>query len=92
MLSLAFTAAAYTPLSSRSVVSSVTRASTPMMAGDKKILSMEQDGLFEAREVNYARPPVKILTRVNELKLATGVAFEVEESKRAKAEATAARQ
>ena len=39
----------YVAPSSRPVVKQVSRVSSPAMAADKKILSFEQDGLFEAR-------------------------------------------
>merc|ERR1712166_1036731 len=53
------------------------RAVAPSMQVSKKIWTFEgfdDSVLFEAREVSYKRPPVKILSRLNELKISTAVA------------------
>lgn len=73
MLSVLLSGAAYVPLAGRSSVGRGARATGPVMAGTKKIVSFEQDGLFEGREISYQRPPVKFLSRVNELEVATAV-------------------
>jgi hypothetical protein len=41
---------------------------------NKKILSFDRDGVFEAREVSEKKPPVKLLNRVNELRVLTSLA------------------
>merc|ERR1719231_487155 len=69
-------AAIVTPASRPAVQS---RVAGPTMAASKKIISMEgfptnSDELFEVREINYKRPPVKILSRLNEMQVATSVA------------------
>jgi hypothetical protein len=46
------------------------------MAANKKVIGYEGvsgDVLFEGREVDFGRPPVKLLSRIEELKVATGV-------------------
>tara|TARA_B110001452_G_C15164731_1_gene404995 strand:- start:388 stop:1008 length:621 start_codon:yes stop_codon:yes gene_type:complete len=71
MLAIATVVSSYVqPVSVRPAVK---RVSSPAMAADKKILSFEQDGLFEGREITYKRPPVRFLSRLNELNVATGV-------------------
>ena len=40
----------------------------------KKTVTFDQDGLFEGREVGYAKPPVKLLQRVEELRVLSAVA------------------
>ena len=43
----------------------------------KKIVTFEgfdDSVLFEPREISYKRPPVKILTRLNQLKVSTAIA------------------
>merc|ERR1712166_915340 len=37
-------------------------------------LKRQQDGLFEGREITFKRPPVRLLSRINELQVATGTA------------------
>jgi len=41
---------------------------------NKKILSFDRDGVFEAREISDKKPPVKLLNRVNELRVLTSLA------------------
>jgi hypothetical protein len=75
MLACLSAAAAYTPPMSAVTVSR--RAVAPSMQVSKKIWTFEgfdDSVLFEAREVSYKRPPVKILSRLNELKISTAVA------------------
>ena len=76
MLACLSVAAAYTP--PLSAVTTSRRAVAPSMQASKKLWSFEgfdpNDGLFEAREVSYERPPVKILSRLNELKISTAIA------------------
>ena len=76
MLACLSVAAAYTP--PLSAVTTSRRAVAPSMQVTKKLWSFEgfdpNDGLFEAREVAYQRPPVKILSRLNELKVSTAIA------------------
>ena len=53
----------------------VRRAVGPAM--QKKIVTFEgfdDSVLFEPREISYKRPPVKILTRLNQLKVSTAIA------------------
>ena len=53
----------------------VRRAVGPVM--QKKIVTFEgfdDSVLFEPREISYKRPPVKILTRLNQLKVSTAIA------------------
>ena len=40
---------------------------------EKKVLSFDQDGLFEGREVAVPRPPVRLLERIEELQILTTV-------------------
>jgi len=40
----------------------------------KKVVSFDQDGLFEGREISVAKPPVRLLERIEELKVLTSVA------------------
>jgi len=41
---------------------------------NKKVVSFDQDGLFEGREVSVAKPPIRLLERIEELKVLTSVA------------------
>ena len=75
MLACLSVAAAYTP--PLSAVTTSRRAVAPSMQVTKKLWSFEgfdESTLFEAREVAYERPPVKILSRLNELKVSTTIA------------------
>jgi hypothetical protein len=75
MLACLSAAAAYTP--PLSAVTTSRRAVAPSMQVTKKLWSFEgfdDSTLFEAREVSYKRPPVKILSRLNELKVSTTIA------------------
>ena len=75
MLACLSVAAAYTP--PLSAVTTSRRAVAPSMQVTKKLWSFEgfdESTLFEAREVAYKRPPVKILSRLNELKVSTAIA------------------
>jgi hypothetical protein len=40
----------------------------------KKVIGIDQDGLFEPREVSQAKPPVRLLERVQELRLLSTIA------------------
>merc|ERR1711908_61574 len=51
----------------------VSRASPVNMQMQKKVISFDQDGLFEGREVSVAKPPVRLLERLEELKLLTSL-------------------
>uniref|UniRef100_A0A7S0LPI8 Uncharacterized protein n=1 Tax=Coccolithus braarudii TaxID=221442 RepID=A0A7S0LPI8_9EUKA len=80
MLALVFQATALAahvaPLSSRSVIQSRAPTLGVTMAANKKVWSYEGvdgDVLFEGREVDFGRPPVKLLSRIEELKVATTV-------------------
>ena len=75
MLAALCAASAYTP--PLSAVTTSRRAVSPSMQVAKKIITFEgfdDSVLFEAREVSYKRPPVKILSRLNELKVSTTIA------------------
>ena len=75
MLACFCAASAYTP--SLSAVTTSRRAVSPSMQVSKKIITFEgfdDSVLFEPREISYKRPPVKILSRINELKISTAVA------------------
>jgi len=52
----------------------VSRSSTASMQLNKKVLSFDQDGIFEGREIAVQKPPVRLLERVEELKVLTSVA------------------
>lgn len=41
---------------------------------NKKMLTFDQDGLFEGREVSVTKPPLRLLERIEELKVLTSVA------------------
>jgi hypothetical protein len=41
---------------------------------NKKIISFDRDGVFEAREISEKKAPVKLLNRVSELKVLTSLA------------------
>ena len=47
---------------------------TPNMQLNKKVVSFDQDGLFEGREVSIEKSPVRLLERLEELELLTGLA------------------
>jgi len=75
MLSLLAASSAYNAPLSAPAQTGVRRAVGPVM--QKKIITFEgYDGsaLFEPREIDYKRPPVKILSRINELKISTAIA------------------
>lgn len=76
MLAVAlFAATAYTPapLLSRSVVASRPAQAINMQI-NKKVLSFDQDGVFEGREVSTTKAPVKLLERVEELRVLSTIA------------------
>jgi len=76
MLALAVLAAsAYTPapLLSRSAIASRPAQQINMQV-NKKVLSFDQDGVFEGREVGFEKPQVRLLERVEELRLLSTVA------------------
>lgn len=50
------------------------RSSMVTMQLSKKMLSFDQDGVFEGREVSTPKPPVRLLERVEELKVLSAVA------------------
>jgi len=52
----------------------VSRASAATMQLTKKVVSFDQDGLFEGREISVAKPPVRLLERVEELRILSSVA------------------
>jgi len=58
----------------------VSRAGIPSMQlsqlskTSKKIVSLDTKGVFEAREVSESKPPVKLLNRVNELRILSSIA------------------
>ena len=75
MLAALCAASAYAP--PLSAVTTVRRGVSPSMQVTKKVNTFEGfDGsvLFEVRETSYKRPAVKILSRLNELKVSTAVA------------------
>jgi len=39
----------------------------------KKVVSFDQDGLFEGREIGIQKPPVRLLERIEELRVLTAV-------------------
>jgi len=53
---------------------STLRSPSPQMLIDKQVLSFDQDGVWEGREVVYKKPPPKVLTRINEIGLLSAVA------------------
>ena len=77
MLSLCIAAtSAFAPMASRPTLMQAARTSVPIMAGGvKKINSFDDtgNGVFEVREVSYDKPPVALLSRVEELRWATAV-------------------
>merc|ERR1719453_318301 len=58
-------------LPNRPVVAS--RAGATPMALERKMISFDQDGVFEGREVAVPKPPMRILTRLEELQVLTSV-------------------
>merc|ERR1719201_1245743 len=50
------------------------RFAEPSMQLAKKVVSFDQDGLFEPRETSQGKPPVRILERVEELRVLSSVA------------------
>merc|ERR1719453_2801718 len=52
----------------------VGRSSAATMQLTKKVVSFDQDGLFEGREISVPKPQVKLLERIEELRLLTTVA------------------
>merc|ERR1711908_28046 len=51
----------------------VSRASPVNMQMQKKVISFDQDGLFEGRELSIPKAPVRLLERLEELKLLTSL-------------------
>jgi len=49
----------------------VGRSSDVAMQLNKKVVSFDQDGLFEGREISVQKPPIKLLERIEELRLLT---------------------
>lgn len=41
---------------------------------NKKVVSFDQDGVFEGREISVQKPPLRLLARIEELQLATNLA------------------
>jgi len=52
----------------------VSRASSATMQLTKKVVSFDQDGVFEGREISVAKAPVRLLERVEELRLLSSIA------------------
>jgi len=84
MLALSLVASAYVspPVVSRPALG---RTSDVTMQLSKKTIQFDQNGLFEGREVGIAKPPVRLLERIEELKLLsslsnTGVLSSAEEA------------
>merc|ERR1719329_555959 len=77
MFSLCLSTLAYSaPLASRPAL--VGRSVEPMMQTglgqlSKKVVSFDQDGVFEGREVGVAKPPVRLLERIEELRVLSQV-------------------
>lgn len=73
MLSLAVAAVSLAYVAPLSAPSSQGRMPAVQMAASKKVIQMENmnGGLFEARETNLRKPPVYLLSRLEELKAAT---------------------
>merc|ERR1719181_274090 len=71
MLSLFSLSAAYTAPAMRPALAG--RSAEPMMHLSKKIISFDQDGVFEGREVGVAKPPVRLLERIEELRVLSQV-------------------
>merc|ERR1719456_345031 len=69
---LALTATAFTPATLRPAV--VSRSAAVSMQLAKKVVSFDQDGVFEGREVAVAKPPIRLLERIEELQILTSVA------------------
>merc|ERR1719284_1987605 len=51
-----------------------TRSSAVNMQLTKKVVSFDQDGLFEGREISVAKPPIRLLERIEELRVLSSVA------------------
>merc|ERR1719181_1563765 len=66
-------AAAYVApaLPSRPVIAS--RADSPTMVLERKMISFDQDGVFEGREISVPKAPVRLLQRVEELQVLTSL-------------------
>jgi len=75
MLSLAVAAASLAYVGPLSAPVIQRRASVSQMAAEKKVLELDEfnQGLFEVREVDVSKPPVQLLSRLEELKAATTV-------------------
>merc|ERR1711871_515717 len=66
---------AYAPAPLLARVPVVSRMTQPVtMQLSKKVVSFDQDGLFEGREVASAKPQIKLLERIEELRLLSSVA------------------
>jgi len=63
----------FAPMSSGPAALHGARATAPVMAADRKIFAMDNDIVFEAREVSVARKPVALLKTIEDLKVATAV-------------------
>merc|ERR1719487_5445 len=75
MLSLAALALSYAPaLRSGPALPAAARAVGPAMQANRKVYAFDNEGVFEAREVSVKRQPVYLLSAVEELRVATGVA------------------
>merc|ERR1719310_1440275 len=66
------TATAFTAPTLRPAVAS--RSPVVSMQLAKKVVSFDQDGLFEGREISVAKPPIRLLERIEELQILTSVA------------------
>lgn len=72
-LTAACSAAYMAPTAGRPAVSQ--RAASGVSMGlNKKVVSFDQDGLFEGREVSMQKPPLKLLERVEELQILSSIA------------------
>lgn len=68
------TATAFTPAPQLARPSVVGRSQAASMQLNKKVVSFDQDGVFEGREISVEKPPVRLLERIEELRLLTSVA------------------
>ena len=64
----------FSPLVSTLALLASPRAPQPAMQLSKKVVSFDQDGLFEGREVSIPKDPVRLLERLEELELLTSLA------------------
>jgi hypothetical protein len=67
-------AMAFSPVVNQPAMAGSARSSAVTMGGTKKLWGFADDGLFEGREVSFAKPPVNLLSRLNEIEASTYIA------------------